>query len=135
MLPSSRAARLLKKDPRDLHLGAIVKRLYLSGPVGGAGLRELLAHDESMDTDQPELDSGVASGGATPSTFGTGCARCRGLKSRPGRAREGLRVYCACNRARIVCPEPGGALNLWAGRGAEIPFNPPPHHHQPLPGG
>ena len=41
----------MKKDPRDLHLGAIVKRLYLSGPVGGAGLRELLAHDESMDTD------------------------------------------------------------------------------------
>jgi hypothetical protein len=55
-----------------------------------------------------------------------GCARCRGLTSRPGRAREGLRVYCACNRARIVCPEPGGALNLWAGRGVEIPFNPPP---------
>ena len=86
MLPSSRAARLLKKDPRDLHLGAIVKRLYLSGPVGGAGLRELLAHDESMDTDQPELDSGVASGGATP-TFGRGARDAAGgLTSRPGRA-------------------------------------------------
>ena len=48
-----------------------MKRLYLSGPAGGAGLRELLAYNESMDTDQPELDSGVASGGATP-TLGRG---------------------------------------------------------------
>ena len=66
---SSRAAQLLKKDPRGF--GAAVKQLYLSGPAGGAGLRELLAYNESMDTDQPELDSGVASGGATP-TCGRG---------------------------------------------------------------
>ena len=66
---SSRAAQLLKKDPRGF--GAAVKQLYLSGPAGGAGLRELLAYNESMDTDQPELDSSVASGGATP-TFGRG---------------------------------------------------------------
>ena len=69
VLSSSRAARLLNKDPRDF--GAAVKQLYLSGPAGGAGLRELLAYNESMDTDQPELDSGVASGGATP-TLGRG---------------------------------------------------------------
>ena len=32
-----------------------MKRLYLSGPAGGAGLRELLAYrTESMETDQPE---------------------------------------------------------------------------------
>ena len=42
-----------------------------SGPAGGAGLRELLVHNESMDTDQPEPDSGVASGSATPN-FGRG---------------------------------------------------------------
>ena len=64
-----RAAQLLHKDPRGF--GATVKRLYLSGQAGGAELRELLAYDESMDTDQPELDSGVASGGATP-TLGRG---------------------------------------------------------------
>ena len=69
VLTNSRAARLLDKDPRGF--GATVKRLYLSGPAGGAALRELLAYDESMDTDQPELDSGVASGGATP-TLGRG---------------------------------------------------------------
>jgi len=51
VLASSRAARLLKKDPRGF--GATVKRLYLSGPAGGAGLRELLVHDESMDTWTP----------------------------------------------------------------------------------
>eukprot|EP00964_Phaeocystis_antarctica_P009367 scaffold5078_cov63-Phaeocystis_antarctica.AAC.1 len=38
------------------------KQLYLSGSAGGAELRELLAYNESMDTDRPELDSGVASG-------------------------------------------------------------------------
>jgi hypothetical protein len=32
---------------------------YLSGQVGGVELRELLAHAESMETDQPELDSGT----------------------------------------------------------------------------
>ena len=69
VLHNSRATRFLDKDPRGF--GAAVKRLYLSGSAGGAGLRELLAYDESMDTDQPELDSGVASGGATP-TLGRG---------------------------------------------------------------
>ena len=69
VLGNSRAKRLLDKDPRAF--GAAVKQLYLSGQAGGAGLRELLAYDESMDTDQPELDSGVASGGATP-TLGRG---------------------------------------------------------------
>jgi hypothetical protein len=66
VLRSSRAARLLDKDPRDF--GATVKRLYLSGSAGGVELRELLAYTESMDTDRPDLDSGrwLASGGATP---------------------------------------------------------------------
>ena len=70
VLSSSRAARLLNKDPRDF--GAAVKQLYLSGPAGGAGLRELLAHDESMETDQPEFNFGgpaaSASGSATPTS-------------------------------------------------------------------
>ena len=50
----SRAARLLKvEDPRGF--GATVKRLYLSGvQAGGAELHALLAHNESMETDQPE---------------------------------------------------------------------------------
>ena len=70
---SSRAARLLNKD---LHgFGATVKRLYLSGQAGGAELRELLAHTESMETDQPESNFGgpaaSASGSATPA-FRTG---------------------------------------------------------------
>ena len=73
VLSSSRAARLLDKDLRGF--GAIVKQLYLSGPAGGAGLRELLAHTESMETDQPEFNLGrpaaSASGSATP-TFGRG---------------------------------------------------------------
>ena len=69
VLDGSRAARLLNKDPRAF--GAAVKQLYLSGSAGGVELRELLAYNESMDTDQPELDSGVASGDATP-TFGRG---------------------------------------------------------------
>ena len=73
-LGNSRAAQLLDKDPRAF--GAAVKQLYLSGPAGGAGLRELLAHNESMETDQPEFDLGrpapaSASGSATP-TFGRG---------------------------------------------------------------
>ena len=68
---SSRAARLLDKDPRGF--GATVKQLYLSGPEGGAGLRELLAHTESMETDQPEFNPGrpapaSASGSATPTS-------------------------------------------------------------------
>ena len=68
VIGNSRAARLLNKDPRAF--GAAVKQLYLSGSAGGVELRELLAYNESMDTDQPELDSGVASGGATPTLGG-----------------------------------------------------------------
>ena len=45
VLISSRAARLLEKDPHGF--GATVKRLYLSGQAGGAELRELLAHTET----------------------------------------------------------------------------------------
>ena len=72
VLDSSRAARLLNKDPRAF--GAAVKQLYLLGPEGGAGLRELLAPDnESMETDQPESNPGrpapaSASGSATPTS-------------------------------------------------------------------
>ena len=75
VLTNSRAARLLDKDPHGF--GAAVKQLYLSGPAGGAGLRELLAYrTESMETDQPEFNPGrpapaSASGSATP-TFGRG---------------------------------------------------------------
>ena len=56
-----------------------------------------------------------------------GCARCRGLTSRPGRAREGL---CECHdKARnslhalsreVLC------TSLWAGSGARIPSKSPP---------
>jgi len=68
MFTSSRAARLLNKD---LHgFGATVKQLYLSGQAGGAELRELLAHTERMETDQPESNFGgpaaSAYGSATP---------------------------------------------------------------------
>ena len=70
VLTSSRAAQLLNKDPRGF--GATVKRLYLSGQAGGAELRELLAHNESMETDQPESNFGgpaaSASGSATPTS-------------------------------------------------------------------
>ena len=70
MLSGSRAAQLLNKDPRGF--GATVKRLYLSGQAGGAELRELLAHNESMETDQPESNFGgpaaSASGSATPTS-------------------------------------------------------------------
>ena len=72
VLDSSRAARSLNKDPRAF--GAAVKQLYLSGPEGGAGLRELLAPDnESMETDQPEFYLGMpapasSSGSATPTS-------------------------------------------------------------------
>ena len=74
MFTSSRAARLLDKDPRGF--GATVKQLYLSGQAGGATLHELLARTESMETDQPEFNPGrpapaSASGSATP-TFGRG---------------------------------------------------------------
>ena len=70
VLTGSRAAQLLDKDPRGF--GATVKQLYLSGQAGGAELRELLAHDESMETDQPESNFGgpaaSASGSATPTS-------------------------------------------------------------------
>ena len=56
VLSSSRAARLLNKDPHGF--GATVKQLYLSGQAGGAELRELLAHTERMETDQPESNFG-----------------------------------------------------------------------------
>ena len=74
VLSSSRAAQLLKKDPRGF--GATVKQLYLSGQAGGATLHELLAHTESMETNQPEFNPGrpapaSASGSATP-TLGRG---------------------------------------------------------------
>ena len=43
-----------------------------SGQAGGAELRELLAHNESMETDQPESNFGgpaaSASGSATPTS-------------------------------------------------------------------
>ena len=67
--------------------------------------------------------------------FREGCARCCGLTPRPGRRRARGAAHVA--RPVIVCPEPGGALNLWAtlgylwaGRGAQILS--PPH---PTPGG
>ena len=71
VLGNSRAARLLDKDPRAF--GAAVKQLYLSGSAGGAGLRELLELNESMETDQPEFNLGrpapaSASGSATPTS-------------------------------------------------------------------
>ena len=57
MLTGSRAAQLLEKDRRGF--GVTVKQLYLSGPTGGAGLRELLAYrTESMETDQLEFNLG-----------------------------------------------------------------------------
>eukprot|EP00964_Phaeocystis_antarctica_P006539 scaffold3542_cov54-Phaeocystis_antarctica.AAC.2 len=55
---------------------AAVKQLYLSGQAGGAGLRELLAHNESLETDQPEFDLGrpapASASGSAPPTFGRG---------------------------------------------------------------
>ena len=73
VLSSSRAAQLLNKDPRGF--GATVKRLYLSGQAGGAELRELLAHTESMETDQPEFNFGgpaASASGSAPPTSGRG---------------------------------------------------------------
>ena len=57
---------------------------------------------------------------------------------RPGCAREELRVS---QGPHVVCPEPGGlggrcslgALNLWAGRAAEIPSHCPPPPPPPPP--
>ena len=70
VIGNSRAARLLNKDPRAF--GAAVKQLYLSGSAGGVELRELLAYNESMETDQPEFNFGgpaaSASGSATPTS-------------------------------------------------------------------
>ena len=68
VLSSSRAAQLLNKDPRGF--GATVKRLYLSGPVGGAELRALLVHNESMETDQPESNFGRPAASASGSAAG-----------------------------------------------------------------
>ena len=68
VLNSSQTARLLKKDPRGL--GATVKRLYLSGQAGGAELRALLAHNESMETDQPESNFGRLAASASGSAAG-----------------------------------------------------------------
>ena len=50
-----------------------MKQLYLSGSAGGAGLRELLEPNESMETDQPESYLGMpapasSSGSATPTS-------------------------------------------------------------------
>ena len=73
VLHNSRAARFLDKDPRGF--GAAVKQLYLSGPAGGAGLRELLEPNESMETDQPEPSTSagrlLAASASTP-TFWRG---------------------------------------------------------------
>jgi hypothetical protein len=58
----SRAARLLwtrTQGPARLRRDSEAALDYLSGQVGGVELRELLAHAESMETDQPELDSGT----------------------------------------------------------------------------
>ena len=69
VLSSSRAARLLNKDPRGF--GAAVKQLYLSGPAGGAELRALLVHNESMETDhQPEPNIGRLAASASGSAAG-----------------------------------------------------------------
>ena len=71
MLTSSRAARLLEKDPCGF--GATVKRLYLSGQAGGAELRALLEHNESMEsmeTDQPEPNIGRLAASASGSAAG-----------------------------------------------------------------
>ena len=68
VLPGSRAAQLLNKDPRGF--GATVKRLYLSGQAGGAELLELLAHNESMETDQPEPNSGRLAASASGNAAG-----------------------------------------------------------------
>ena len=55
MFTSSRAAQLLKKDPRGF--GVAVKQLYLSGPAGGTGLRELLAHTEGAEIARAAQDT------------------------------------------------------------------------------
>ena len=73
VLSSSRAARLLNKDPRDFALRrGSEAALPLGTAAGGAGLRELFAHNESMETDQPEFNFGgpaaSASGSATPTS-------------------------------------------------------------------
>ena len=68
MLNSSRAAQLLEKDPCGF--GATVKRLYLSGQAGGAELRALLEHNESMETDQPESNFGRLAASASGSAAG-----------------------------------------------------------------
>ena len=100
VLRSSRAARLLDKDPRDF--GATVKRLYLSGSAGGVELRELLAYTESMVGHRPTGPRlrPLACVWRRDPHHRERCARCRRLTLRPGRAREGL--PCACNKARSL---------------------------------
>ena len=68
VLNSSRAAQLLEKHPCGF--GATVKRLYLSGQAGGAELRALLEHNESMETDQPEPNIGRLAASASGSAAG-----------------------------------------------------------------
>ena len=68
VLTSSRAARLLNEDPRGFC--TTVKRFYLSGQAGGAELRTLLEHNESMETDQPESNSGRLAASASGSAAG-----------------------------------------------------------------
>ena len=83
---------LLEKDPRSF--GAAVKRLYLSGQAGGAGLRELLAYrTEVMETDQPEFNPASLCQRVWQRNphLREGRARCCGLTPQPGRAR-GLRA-------------------------------------------
>jgi hypothetical protein len=67
VLRSSRAARLLDKDPRGF--GGTVKQLYLSGPAGGAEAAARAARARRDHGNRPASD--IASGGATP-TFGRG---------------------------------------------------------------
>ena len=47
-----------------------MKQIYLSGKAGGAKLRELLAHNESMETDQPESSFGMLAASASGSAAG-----------------------------------------------------------------
>ena len=59
---------VLEKDPCGF--GATVKRLYLLGQAGGAELRAMLEHNESMETDQPESNFGRLAASAPGSAAG-----------------------------------------------------------------
>ena len=65
---TARCVELLEKDLCGF--GATVKRLYLSGQTGGAELRALLEHNESMETDQPEPNIGRLAASASGSAAG-----------------------------------------------------------------